>query len=130
MEIELIRADITSISVDAMVNPTESPFDDTPGANLLCRFIVHVPAPATGDEAALRASTEHSLERAEELAVASVALPAFWSAPGDSTRCAEVMLAATVAFRQRARSLRRVVYTLFGQTMFDEFERVLRKVDR
>jgi O-acetyl-ADP-ribose deacetylase (regulator of RNase III) len=130
MEIQLIRADITSIKVDAMVNPVQSPFDDTPGGNLLCRFIVHVPSPPQGDEDALRASTQQALERAEELAVGSVAMPAFWTAPADASRCARIMLQTTLGFRDRARSLRRVVYTLFGQPSYETFERTLKEVDR
>lgn len=130
MEIELIRADITSLKVDAMVNPTESPFDDTPGGNLLCRFVVHVVAPPPGDAAALHAATVNALERAEELAVSSIALPAFWTAPEDAAECAKIMLPATIGFQPRARSLRRVVYTLFGQEVFDAFQRVLREIKR
>ena len=130
MEIELIRADITSLKVDAMVNPIESPFDETPGGNLLCRFIVHVPAPARGDEAALRGSTQRALERADELAVTSVALPAFWTAPAEAARCATVMIETTIAFGKRARSLQRVVYTLFGQPLFETFERTLKEATR
>jgi O-acetyl-ADP-ribose deacetylase (regulator of RNase III) len=130
MDIELIRADITSIKVDAMVNPSESPFDETPGGNLLCRFIVHVAPPPPGDEAALRTATEQSLERAEELAVAAIAMPSFWTAPRDVPSCARVMLSTTAAFRDRAKSVRRVVYTLFGQPAFDEFQRVLNEIDR
>lgn len=128
MHIHLIRADITSLKVDAMVNPTES-VDETTGGNLLCKFVVHVRAPAVGDLGALRASTLRALERAEELAVGSVAFPAFWPAPADAVACASVMLPATIDFRSRARSVQRVIYTLFGEVTYQAFEHVLKEIE-
>lgn len=134
MQIELIRADITSMKVDAMVNPSDSPFDDTPGGNVLCKFVINVPVTHPGsvdDEDALRQATERALQRAEELAVSSVAMPAMWSGDEKITeRCARVMLATTARFGERARSLKRVIYALFGQAVYDVFHRVLGETRR
>jgi O-acetyl-ADP-ribose deacetylase (regulator of RNase III) len=109
MDIQLIRADVTSLKVDAIVNPTSPLIQPdiagrvlvgegeaaerwngttplpvgstivTTGGNLFCRFVIHavVPRMGEGDEdAKLRSTTWSALLRAEELAIASVALPA------------------------------------------------------
>jgi O-acetyl-ADP-ribose deacetylase (regulator of RNase III) len=105
------------------------------GGNLLCRFVIHavIPRMGEGDEdAKLRAATIAALERAEELALASIGLPAMGAgAFGFSfERCARVMLGATIDFRPNARSLQRVVYCLFGAEPYAEFDRVLQELGR
>src|SRR6266498_1632926 len=142
MDIELLRADIASIKVDAIVNPTNPTLAGAPagttavtsGGNLLCKIIIHAVAPHAGDKDAdekLRTATWGSLRRAEELAVSSVAFPAMatgaFGLPLE--RSARVMLAATIDFRPQARSLRRVVYCLFGAEAHAEFARVLRELE-
>jgi O-acetyl-ADP-ribose deacetylase (regulator of RNase III) len=135
MHIQLLRTDTTSLKVDALVYPEESPelavgrAVVTTGGNLLCRFVIHVKI-ARADEpdadAKLRQSTIAALERAEELAIASVGLPAIGGGPFgfDLERCARVMIAATVDFKSRARSLQRAVFCLLGQEEYAVFERV------
>ncbi|HEX2121278.1 MAG TPA: macro domain-containing protein [Thermoanaerobaculia bacterium] len=134
MEIQLLRADTTSLKVDALVYPAESREGGTvvtSSGNFLCRFVIHVPVPEAGEgdeEAKLRDATTSALERAEELAVASVGLPPIGS--GFSTeQSARVMLAAALAFRSRARSLQRAVFCLFGQAEYDAFVRVLKELE-
>jgi O-acetyl-ADP-ribose deacetylase (regulator of RNase III) len=131
MHVQLIRADITSMKVDAMVNPSASEEDPVAAGNLLCRFIIPAVVPEIGaedSEERLRHSTQRALERAEGLAVASVALPALWTAPADAVeRCAEIMLDATLNFASRARSLQRVVYCLFNENVYEAFDRVLKR---
>jgi O-acetyl-ADP-ribose deacetylase (regulator of RNase III) len=142
MDIELVRADITSIKVDAIVNPTNPMLAGavpgtatvSSGGNLLCKFVIHAVSPRAGDADAddqLRSATLASLRRAEELAVASVAFPAMatgvFGLPLE--RSARVMLAATIDFRPHARSLRRVVYCLFGLQAHEEFARVLHDLE-
>jgi len=147
MKIELLRADVSSIKVDALVYPSQSPHVDgigevpagnaviSTGANLLCKFVIHAIGPRAGEENeadTLRRATTSALERAEELAIASVAFMSSKSGmfgfPIDV--CAPVMLHATVAFRPRARSLQRVVYCLFSEASFESFQHVLAEVDR
>jgi O-acetyl-ADP-ribose deacetylase len=141
MHIQLLRTDTTSLKVDALVYPEEAPSDlqdgravVTTGGNLLCRFVIHVKV-AKADEsdadAKLRAATIAALERAEELAIASVGLPSIGAGPfGFSTeRCARVMLAATLDFRNRARSLQRAVFCLLGNEEYSIFERVLKELE-
>ncbi|HEY0143548.1 MAG TPA: macro domain-containing protein [Thermoanaerobaculia bacterium] len=167
MHIELLRADIKSLKVDAIVNPANPQMQHvgglgrelvreggramqeasavpeplqpgaavvTTGGNLLCRFVIHtvVPRMGEGDEdAKLRAATWAALEKAEELAIAAVALPAMATgASGFSfERCARIMIGTTLDFRARARSLQRVVYCLFGKDPHDTFERVLKELE-
>lgn len=141
MQIQLLRTDTTSLKVDALVYPEEAASDlqdgravVTTGGNLLCRFVIHVKI-ANADEsdadAKLRASTIAALERAEELAIASVGLPSVGAGGqfGFTTeRCARVMLAATLDFRTRARSLQRAVFCLLGHEEYSIFERVLQEL--
>ncbi|HVR41663.1 MAG TPA: macro domain-containing protein [Thermoanaerobaculia bacterium] len=148
MHIQLLRADITSIKVDAIVNPA-SPHVQvagvgplpvgsavaTPGGNLLCKFIIHAVVPRMGEgneDTKLRAATQSALEKAEELAVASVGLPAM--AVGGAfgftlERCARVMLGTAIDFRRRSRSLQRAVFCLFGQEPYEVFQRVLQELE-
>jgi O-acetyl-ADP-ribose deacetylase (regulator of RNase III) len=131
MHVQLIRADITSMKVDAMVNPSASEEDPVAAGNLLCRFIIPAVVPEIGSEDSeerLRRSTQRALELAEGLAVASVALPALWTAPPEAAqRCAEIMLETTLEFATRARSLQRVVYCLFNESVYEAFDHVLQK---
>lgn len=140
MHIQLLRTDTTSLKVDALVYPEEAPSDlqegravVTTGGNLLCRFVIHVKVARADDadaDAKLRAATIAALERAEELAIASVGLPSIGTGPFGFTteRCARVMLAATLDFRNRARSLQRAVICLLGGEEYAIFERVLQEL--
>lgn len=143
MHIQLLRADITSLKVDAIVNPASPQLKNgtpvgsavaEPGGNVLCKFVIHavIPRMGEGDEdAKLRAATLASLERAEELALASIGLPAMGAgAFGFSfERCARVMLGATLDFRPRARSVERVIFCLFGEESYGVFARVLAELE-
>ena len=134
MQIQLLRADTTSLKVDALVYPaaegSEEPVVVSSG-NFLCRFVIHVPVPKAGEgdeELKLRKATTAALERAEELAVASVGLPPIGSG-FTLDRCARVMLAAALDFRTRARSLQRAVFCLFGQAELEAFQNALKELE-
>jgi O-acetyl-ADP-ribose deacetylase (regulator of RNase III) len=136
MDIQLLRADVNSLKVDAIVAPSDPQAMEggravvVTGGNLLARFVIHVRVP-NGDEegadAKLTAATRAAIERAEELAVASVGLPAIATGPFGFTseRCARAMLPAVLDHRPRARSLQSAVFCLFGQQEYAAFERVL-----
>ena len=147
MDIHLLRADVNSLKVDAIVAPTDPQSHEHPhasdngraivvtGGNLLARFVIHVHVPHVADADAhgkLRAATLAAVERAEELAVSSVGLPPIATGPfGFTTEdCARVMLAATIEHRSRARSLQRAVFCLFGAEEYRTFERVLGELER
>jgi O-acetyl-ADP-ribose deacetylase (regulator of RNase III) len=140
MKIQLLRADITSLKVDALLAPSD-PHLQIPdgraivltGGNLLARFVIQVPMPNGDDfdaDAKLRACTIAALERADELAVASIGLPPVARSRGfNSERAARVMLGATLDYRSRARSLQRATFCLFGQDEYDAFTRVLEELE-
>lgn len=141
MNIQLLRADIASLKVDALIAAAEPQAHEraadmagravvVTGGNLLARFIIQVHVPNVDDDdadAKLRSATLAAFERAEELAIASIGLPAIATEPfGFSVeRCARVMLEATLQHRSRARSLQRAVFCLFGAEEYKVFERVL-----
>jgi O-acetyl-ADP-ribose deacetylase (regulator of RNase III) len=141
MNIQLLRADMTSLKVDALLAPSD-PHLQIPdgraiiltGGNLLARFVIQVPMPNGDDvdaDAKLRACTIAALERADELAVASIGLPPVARSRGfASERAARVMLGATLDYRSRARSLQRATFCLFGQDEYDAFTRVLEELER
>jgi O-acetyl-ADP-ribose deacetylase (regulator of RNase III) len=142
MEIKLLRADVASLKVDAIVTPADPKTVDAEGhdgvavtgGNLLARFVIQVRVPQGTEEGAaamLEAATVAALDRAEELAVASIGLPAIGTGPFAFTpeQCARAMLPAALAHRSRARSLQRAVFCLFGKEEYVAFERVLGELE-
>lgn len=127
MNIELIRADITSLKIDAIVNPRSSggsvgTATVSSAGNVLCKFVITAVVPRSGEadeEQKLRDATWAALHRAEELAVASVAFPAI---AGDAAR---IVVRAAIDFRAHARSLQRVVFCAFSREVHGEFFRLL-----
>jgi O-acetyl-ADP-ribose deacetylase (regulator of RNase III) len=131
MYIELIRADLTSLKIDAIVNPRPTGGDVgtatvSSGGNVLCKFVITAVVPQVGEEGAeqkLRDAIFAALHRAEELAIGSVAFPAFAGA------AARVVLRAALDFRAHARSLQRVVFCAFNEEIHGEFGRALQELD-
>jgi O-acetyl-ADP-ribose deacetylase len=146
MTIELLRADIASIKVDAIVNASQKQHVNgvgkvpvgnaviTTGGNVLCKFVIHAVGPREGEadaERKLRSATLAALERAEELAIGSVAFTSTRSGLFGMAleKSAPIMIAATLEFRRRSRSLQRVVYGLFGQEQYETFRRKLEELE-
>lgn len=141
MHIQLLRADITSLKVDAIVAPISPAALSqngratvVTGGNLLARFVIEVPVPNGTDEdadARLRDATRDALERADELAVATIGMPVLGkqSLGFTTERCARLMLRATLDYRGRARSLHRAVFCLFGAEEYAVFESVLKELE-
>ena len=145
MHIDLLRADVTSLKVDAIINPASAskPVAEigsvpvghavvTSGGNLLCKFVIHAIVPRHGEggeEAKLRSALWAALKRAEELAIASVAMPpvpaAFGLEPG---RCAHVLVSTALDFRPHARSLQRVVFCAFDEETYGDLQRALEEL--
>jgi O-acetyl-ADP-ribose deacetylase (regulator of RNase III) len=131
VKLELIRADITSLKIDAIVNPRSSGGDVgtatvTSGGNVLCKFVITAVVPRPGDpdeERKLSDAIWAALQRAEELAVATVALPAMGGA------AARVVVRAALDFRAHARSLQRVVFCAFSVQAHAELNAVLQELD-
>ena len=119
---------MTSLKVDAMVNPAKGSQDEVTSGNLFCKFVIHaaVPSPDGVDaDQELEDATLRALTRAEDLAIGSVAVPPLWTSPGMNERCARIMVRAAVNFRNRARSVQRIVFVLFGEEAHAAFERAL-----
>lgn len=140
MQIQLLRVDTTSLKLDAIVAPvapssiSNGRATVVTGGNLLARFVIEVPVPRATDpdaDARLRDATREALERADELAVATIGLPVLGKKSYGFTteRCARVMLRAALDYRSRARSLHRAIFCLFGAEEFAEFERVLEELE-
>lgn len=138
MQIQLLRTDITSLKLDAIVAPSTTTeltqngrATVVTGGNLLARFVIEVPVPHGSDEDAdtrLREATRDALERADELAVAIIGIPVLGK--GFTTeRSARVMLRAALDYRARARSLHRAVFCLFGAEEHAVFDRVLKELE-
>lgn len=145
MDIELLRADVSSLKIDAIINPASAskPVADfgpvpvghavvTSGGNVLCKFVIHAIVPRQGDgdeEAKLRNAIWAALKRAEELAIASVAMPPvpaiFGFDPGRSWR---VLVSTALDFRPHARSLQRVVFCAFSEDNYAELGRALEEL--
>ena len=131
MKLELIRADITSLKIDAIVNPRSSGGDVgtatvTSGGNVLCKFVITAVIPQPGEDDEERKLSDAiwaALHRAEELAVATVAFPAMGGA------ASRVVVRAALDFRAHARSLQRVVFCAFSPQAHAEFNAVLLELD-
>ena len=139
MNIQLLRADITSIKVDALVAPADPQLGAgdgravvLTGGNLLARFVIQVPMPNGADPDAdrrLRDVTTIAFEKADELAVATIGLPPVARSKGfTSERASRAMLGAAFDFRSRARSLQRATFCLFGKEEYEVFLRVLEEI--
>ena len=145
MDIDLLRADVSSLKVDAIINPASAskPVADygtvpvgeavvTSGGNVLCKFVIHAIVPRKGDgneDAKLHSAIWAALKRAEELAIASVAMPPVPSSFGfERGHCARVMVSTAVSFRSQARSLQRVIFCAFDEGAHGELRRAIEEL--
>jgi O-acetyl-ADP-ribose deacetylase (regulator of RNase III) len=101
----------------------------TSGGRLAARYVIH--AAVMGQDlrtssAIMDRATRNTLKIADELGIASVALPAFGTGVGGFPRdkCARIMIDAIRANAQRSTSLRRVRVVLFGQAAYGAFAEV------
>ena len=146
MNIELLRADVSSLKVDAIINPASAnkPVPDfgsasvgqavvTSGGNVLCKFVIHAIVPHHGDgdeDAKLRNAMWAALKRAEELAIASVAMPPVPATFGfPRGHCSRVLMSTALDFRPHARSLQRVVFCAFSEDAYSQLQRALEEID-
>lgn len=104
----------------------------TGAGRLKTRYVIHAVGPMMGEgdeDEKLRSATLESLKRAEELNIASIAFPAIstgiFGFPVD--RCAKIMLSEALEHfaSGRAKSLKRVVFCLWGDEAFGVFEKTL-----
>lgn len=102
----------------------------TSAGALRARYVIHAVGPRYGDpqgDDKLASAVLRSLEKAEELGLRSIALPAIstgvFGYPLD--RCAEIMAGVIRDFaRKGPASLRRVIVCLYGRQAYETFTRV------
>jgi len=101
----------------------------TGAGRLKAKYVIHAVGPRYGEEGGdekLASAIRNSLEKAEELGLRSVAMPAIstgaFGYPYE--RCARIMARVLREFGQRARSLERVIVCLYGRQAYETFERV------
>ncbi len=137
VQIELLRGDVASLKVDAIVNPRLANKNDgvepysrpaeVATGNLLCKFVIDTVLPPPGDddcERRLHETTWSALRRAEELALRSIAFPPCHTLAGlSSDRCARAMMAAAFDFAPQARSVQHVVFCAFSETTYASLQR-------
>jgi O-acetyl-ADP-ribose deacetylase (regulator of RNase III) len=141
MNVQLLRADVSSLKIDALVAPSD-PQLQVPdgravvltGGNLFARFVIQVPLPHGDDpdaDARLRTATTIAFQKADELAIGTIGIPPVTRNHGfEPARAARVMLGAAVDYKPRARSLQRATFCLFGQDEYDAFAKVLEELER
>lgn len=140
MNIHLLRADVTSLKIDAIAAPAITSLSQSAravvvtGGNLLARFVIETAVPIGTDpdaDARLRDATTAVLSRADDLAVASLGLPVFGKRSDgyETDRCARIMLTAALDYRERARSLQKAVFCLFGKQEHAVFEAILKELE-
>ena len=129
------------MKVDALVFPSDPHAQDpedrsavVSGGNLLARFVIQVRIPMADEpeaDAKLHDVTRSALDRAEDLAVASVGFPVIGEVPFGFTveRSARTMLGASIEHRRRARALQRIVFCLFSADEQSTFQRILEELD-
>jgi O-acetyl-ADP-ribose deacetylase (regulator of RNase III) len=106
----------------------------TTGGNLRARFVIHAASMQLGGETtarALRTSTAHALEIAEEKKLRSIAFPAVGTgiAGFPVTECAQIMLCEVAKHLKAPTSLERIYFVLFDARSLEAFEKVWREMD-
>ncbi len=101
----------------------------TTAGRLKARYVIHAVGPRYGEEGGdekLASAIRRSLEKADELGLSSIAMPAIstgaFGYPYE--RCARVMAGVLRDYALRARSLKRVIVCLYGRQAYEAFERV------
>ncbi len=106
----------------------------TGAGKLRCRYVIHAAGMEPGgraSEESVRDSTRNSLRKAEELGLASLALPAIGTGVGGFPleRAAEVQLEEVVRFAgEEPKHLQRVVFALYGAEAYRAFREALERL--
>ena len=104
----------------------------TAGGNLKARHVIHAVGPRKGEgdeEEKLRNATLNSLKVANDNGLKSIGFPAIstgvFGFPVE--RCAEIMLSSAIGYLQGETGLKKVVFCLYGQEVFEVFSKILEK---
>jgi O-acetyl-ADP-ribose deacetylase (regulator of RNase III) len=102
----------------------------TAAGKLRCKFVIHAAGMEPGGRAtveSVRDSTRNSLLRAEELGLESIALPAIGTGVGGLSleEAARIQIEEARRFAGEAKSLKRIVFALFGEEAYKIYRREL-----
>lgn len=102
----------------------------TAGGDLPARYVIHAAGMGQDlktDEAKVAAATRSAIRRAEERKLESIAFPAIGAGVGGLApyACAKAMVGAVLDELSRTRSLRRVLFVLFDDKLYDAFHEEL-----
>ena len=105
----------------------------TTGGNLRAHYVIHAASMHLGGRTTaetLRQSTHHSLLRAEEKAIKSIAFPAIGTgvAGFPLEECAQIMLKELLDHLRSRTSLEKVYFVLFDDTALKVFEETYKKM--
>lgn len=142
VQIELLRSDVASLKVDAIVNPRlarvrdgDDPYArvaEVAGGNLLCKFVIEsiIPPPGVpGAEHHLQVTTRSALRRAEALALGSIAFPPCHTLTRlPALDCARAMMGAALDFAPQARSIHQVVFCAFSASAYAALQTALKEL--
>jgi O-acetyl-ADP-ribose deacetylase (regulator of RNase III) len=103
------------------------------GGNLKARYVIHAASMRLGDRTtadSLRQSVRHSLVRAEENAVNSIAFPAIGTGVAGFAmdQCAEIMLTAVLEHLKSPTSLETIHFVLYDKKALRVFEDTYKKI--
>jgi len=104
----------------------------TSAGRLRCKFVIHAAGMEPGGRAtveSVRNSTRNSLLRAEELGLESIALPAIGTGVGGLSleEAARIQIGEARRFAGEAKSLKRIVFALFGEEAYKTYRRELER---
>lgn len=105
----------------------------TSGGNLKAKHVIHAVGPRMGEgdeDQKLESATINSLRLADERQLGSIAFPAISTGifGFPLPRCARIMLAATKQYLEGQTSIQKVIFCLYGQTAYQEFEKALNEI--
>ncbi|HUI44140.1 MAG TPA: macro domain-containing protein [Terriglobia bacterium] len=105
----------------------------TTGGRLKALFVIHAASMHLGGRTtaeSLRLATRHSLSRAEEKGLKSIAFPAVGTgiAGFPMPECARIMLGETLEHLKTRTSLEKIYFVLYDDTALETFEEVYRQL--
>jgi len=106
----------------------------TGAGSLPARYVIHAAVMGQDlqtDAAKIRRATQTALERAKELGIATVALPALGTGVGGFpvSEAARIMIAEARAHLAGETTVREITFALFGQDAYDAFKQELARTE-
>lgn len=105
----------------------------TSGGNLKAKYVIHAVGPIYGEgneKEKLEDATLNSLKLAEKYNASSIAFPAistgYFGLPKDE--CAEAMILAATSYVRRGTRLKRIIFCLYDDEIFNIFKEVLGRI--